>query len=153
MVGVKKQVDLPLIPSDVTPWLTALRAYSAHVLDLTVLADVVLSHTPICTSFPLYKLANRSGASNRGAGCIPGRERRERERVSVGHGELCISVVVRTRDAVQYRKRANIAGWTTLSLKLFGAVALGNRLTRSEVGRALPSLRRYCHSGCAGPFV
>ena len=45
-------VNIPFMPRDVTPWLTALRAYSVFNQPCNVCTD--LQHpVPICTSFPL----------------------------------------------------------------------------------------------------
>jgi len=44
--------NVPFMPREVTPWLTAFRAYSGMML-LIVLTDLFYHSLPICTSFPL----------------------------------------------------------------------------------------------------
>lgn len=57
--GANERYNAPLIPSEVTPWLTAFKAYSVQVLDAVCYkkAGVVISlgRVPICTSFPLHE--------------------------------------------------------------------------------------------------
>ena len=45
--------EVPLIPRDVTPWLTALRAYSELPLVKLAVAAGYGETAPICTSLPL----------------------------------------------------------------------------------------------------
>jgi hypothetical protein len=50
---------IPLMPSEVTPWLTAFRAYSMRLLDCNSVVDCLYQHTPICTSFPLLRISEQ----------------------------------------------------------------------------------------------
>lgn len=49
--------DQPLIPNDVTPWFTALRAYSWDC-QLLLAGLMVCVRLPICTSFPLLSVSS-----------------------------------------------------------------------------------------------
>lgn len=53
-----------MIPSAVTPWLTALSAYSATSQNITPQSIAISEHagsiySPICTSFPLHTVSTR----------------------------------------------------------------------------------------------
>jgi hypothetical protein len=66
----KSHHDIPLIPSEVTPWLTALRAYSVAVLDTVCYVDheTLKPCESAYLSAPAYryiKLANMSYATDR----------------------------------------------------------------------------------------
>jgi hypothetical protein len=57
--AMRARSNVPLIPSEVTPWFTAFKAYSIHKLDTVCVNTVGLvvspKRIPICTNFPLYK--------------------------------------------------------------------------------------------------
>ena len=82
---------VPLMPSEVTPWLTAFRAYSVVTLDTAGpgtdgMGSVPTTRTYLHQLSTVRVLANESSAALL-VQCLPGGEGGEGEGVSVRHGD------------------------------------------------------------------
>lgn len=82
---------IPLMPSEVTPWLTAFKAYSVVTLDTASTGAGGIGSVPTARTYlhqlsTVRVLANGSGAAPL-VQCLPGGESGEGEGVSVRHGD------------------------------------------------------------------